>query len=340
MASSPRSVALYDDTSTKPSTNSNTTNYYTNSNRTMISSHPSQYPSFQHAPPSTAPYNSHLPNNAQYYHQPDSQVQHEQNTSVGSHTASLAVKLSHSRNSGSQAFLLHDKTFAPPPAYTNNYLKLVEARIASQYSGTRSILPNFDYVNHSGFILSRLSLKTKLIKKWRQCFWIVYGTHMLLCFRSKDDFEEWMFNPFLSMKERTALVKFGVDFKNQAEGGGDGNYGYYGYFVTDTKVKEYYGHGTLHQFKLEKWNKNGNIFLAAFACKNVNSVFCIRSLICSLIEHQNKSAGTLASINSEITNPSFMSAPHDGRQDRHTFQNIGNPAWPGGVRSAEVENNI
>lgn len=255
---------------------------------------------------------------------------------------SVNVKLSSSRNVGGDC-ALHNETFAPPPYYSEKYLNLVKARIAAENVGRmKSTQPTFQLVKHSGSLLARLSMKSKIIKKWKQCFWIIYGSSQLMVFRNKEDFEEWMFNPFITLEERYALVKHGVDMNINAittTGRSDSRF-----FATTIKVKDYYSQGTLHHFKLERWNQHGPTISAAFASKNPNDVFCLRRLICDMIDTQQggESIRSVHSLSSGLTNPSNISA---GVPYQYAEQN-GRSSWQStsrnhsGVRSAEVDYNI
>ena len=104
---------------------------------------------------------------------------------------------------------LDDPNFAPPPAKTN---AIKNALILAQTTSVSSPLPNFDKISHSGYILSRISFRTILMKKWKQVFWIMYGPHTLYFFRTNQDFNDWVSNPYLTLEQRDFLVKLKVDF--------------------------------------------------------------------------------------------------------------------------------
>ena len=73
-----------------------------------------------------------------------------------------------------------DPKFAPkprPPEGLANALALSQEAPASA-----SPLPDFDMITHSGYTLARISFRTILIKKWKQCFWVTYGTNQILFF--------------------------------------------------------------------------------------------------------------------------------------------------------------
>lgn len=131
--------------------------------------------------------------------------------------------------SGKSAF--DDPKFAPKPPKPHG---LENSQSLAQKAHGCSPLPNWDLVTHSGYILSRISFRTILIKKWKQVFWISYGTSKVLFFRSKADFEDWVSNPYLTMTEREFLVKLAVDFVQDSY-----KPGVNGYQVTPQKLKSY-----------------------------------------------------------------------------------------------------
>lgn len=105
---------------------------------------------------------------------------------------------------------LDDPKFAPKPHAVHG---LENAKALSQHAPPgASPLPDFEKVTHSGYVLSRISFRTILIKKWKQTFWVSYGTNQVLFFRSSADFEDWVSNPYLSQAQRDFLVKLKVDF--------------------------------------------------------------------------------------------------------------------------------
>lgn len=108
--------------------------------------------------------------------------------------------------------------FAPPPPFPTS-LEVTKSKF-SNYATTKSVkstLPPYHEIKHSGHALARFSAKSRfLTKKWRPIFWITQAQHKMLFFRSKDDFDEWAANPYLTTEERIKLVKLTVDFKNDA----------------------------------------------------------------------------------------------------------------------------
>lgn len=111
--------------------------------------------------------------------------------------------------------VLHNPEFAPPPVPLDPKDKDLLGRfqfMAEKEADYRS-LPNAKRVTHSGCLVSRISLKSLLTKVWKPTFWITYGHNILIFFKSKSTFEEWLYNPYLSKDERANLIKLGIDFK-------------------------------------------------------------------------------------------------------------------------------
>ena len=127
---------------------------------------------------------------------------------------------------------LDDPKFAPKP---NAVHGLENAKALSQHAPPgASPLPDFEKVTHSGYVLSRISFRTILIKKWKQTFWVSYGNNQVLFFRSSSDFEDWVSNPYLSQGQRDFLVKLKVDFVEDLH-----KQGVRGYQCTPQRLKNY-----------------------------------------------------------------------------------------------------
>ena len=103
------------------------------------------------------------------------------------------------------------------------------------------------------------------MKRWKPVFYAITKAGCLLVFRGKEDFQDWLKNPFHSVAERAYLVKLKIDFVN------DSRYknSVKGYRLTQFKCKEYSdangGGGVLEQFKLERVMDYGPNIAAAFA---------------------------------------------------------------------------
>lgn len=124
-----------------------------------------------------------------------------------------------------------------------------------------SPLPKPELVHHSGYVLSRISFRTVLMRKWKQTFWIQYGPTQLLFFRSFADYTDWLNNPYHTQKAREFLVKLRVDFVSDLK-----KSSVMGYQVTQVRRKPY-GKNVMLHFKLERWMDYGPTIAAAFAAR-------------------------------------------------------------------------
>ena len=193
---------------------------------------------------------------------------HSHATSLGNHSAS--------GQNAQVPPILNDTTIAPPPPKPH----VLNSPQFSQYQNSSGgSVPNFDLVKHSGDILARLSLKSMLTKKWRQAYWIAYGYHQILFFRSRADFEQWIANPFLSPEARDELIKFNIDFKNHVQYDGA-----LGYKVSTVATKEYRSDGYMYQCKIDKWYSYGPSVSAAVGSKNEMQVRNLRSIMAAMID--------------------------------------------------------
>merc|ERR1719491_2221503 len=181
---------------------------------------------------------------------------------------------------------LDDPNFAPSPPRVNG----IEAakNLALHAPSSANALPDFEKVTHSGYALARISFRSIVIKKWKQIFWVTYGTSKILIFRSNADFEDWMANPYLTKNQRDFLVKLEVDFVQDAY-----KANVRGYQVTNIRCKNYQNK-LLHQFKLERWMDYGPTIAAAFASQNEKDVFSLRVIISEMMKRcpQDRGLGT------------------------------------------------
>jgi len=191
-----------------------------------------------------------------------------------------SARSSISGRSGYAESVLSDKSFAPPPPFPKSISLVKMQYLNTKVQEVASTLPDYSDVKHSGELLARFSLKSMLIKKWRPTFWIAFGKHQILFFRSRSDFEEWVSNPFLRMDDRNALVKLTVDFKNDLYKPG---IKLYGYGPTGIKTKGYSREGQMFHFKLERWYSYGPSVLAAFGGKNTYEVRALHRIIAEMV---------------------------------------------------------
>mmetsp|Transcript_6248 Transcript_6248/g.9393 ORF Transcript_6248/g.9393 Transcript_6248/m.9393 type:complete len:575 (+) Transcript_6248:92-1816(+) len=161
---------------------------------------------------------------------------------------------------------------APPPPITParphaEYLaKQTSRSTSSSGQSISSPLPKPNLVIHSGYVLSRISFRTVLLRKWKQTFWIQYGPTQLLFFRSFADYEDWLNNPYHTQRARDFLVKLRVDFVSDLK-----KTSVMGYQVTQIRRKPY-GKNVMLHFKLERWMDYGPTIAAAFAAREEEMV--------------------------------------------------------------------
>jgi len=123
---------------------------------------------------------------------------------------------------------------APPPPLTPGRRHAEYLADNSARPAVTSPIPKYELVHHSGYVLSRISFRTVLMRKWKQTFWIQYGPTQLLFFRSFSDYEDWLNNPYHTHKAREFLVKLRVDFVSDLK-----KSSVMGYQVTQVRRKPY-----------------------------------------------------------------------------------------------------
>ena len=235
---------------------------------TMFSS-PSQGGGYhqQQIPPFARPSSGDGYGNGSHYQQPHGSrmphSSHSATSSIGSMSGSNRVRKE-------APAVLDDKTIAPPPKRPDTLTNMTKDAL--------SHLPDFNQIKHSGDCLARLSLKSMVIKKWRQSFWIAFGNHTILFFRSRSDFEEWVSNPYLSPLERDELIKLNIDFKNHVR-----MENVLGYKMSKITSKRYRGDGYMNQFKVDKWYTYGPSVSAAIGSKNEIEVRNIRRIMTAMM---------------------------------------------------------
>lgn len=136
-----------------------------------------------------------------------------------------------------------------------------------------SPLPKADLVRKRGFVLSRISFRTIVMKKWKQSYWVQYGPHTMLWFRAQSDFDDWLNNPYHSQAERNFLIKLAVNFVHDLY-----KPNVRGYQVTQARTKGY-GNKLVRQFKLERWMDYGPTIAAAFGSYNPKEVDDLREAL-------------------------------------------------------------
>ncbi|GAX26026.1 hypothetical protein FisN_4Hh477 [Fistulifera solaris] len=151
-----------------------------------------------------------------------------------------------------------------------------------------SPLPKAELVQKRGYVLARISFRTIVIKKWKQVFWIRYGPHTMLFFRSEADFDDWLNNPYHDQTQRNFLIKLAVNFVHDLY-----KPNVRGYQVTQCRTKAY-GNKMVRQFKLERWMDYGPTIAAAFGSYNPKEVDDLREALVECMRNTPLSGGIRA----------------------------------------------
>lgn len=160
--------------------------------------------------------------------------------------------------------------------------------LARQAPPGSSPLPKAELVLKRGFVLARISFRAIIMKKWKQTFWVQYGPHTMLWFRSQADFDDWLNNPYLMQAERNFLIKLAVNFVHDLY-----KPSVRGYQVTQCRTKGY-GNKIVRQFKLERWMDYGPTIAAAFGSYNPAEVDCLREVIVQCMRNTPLNGGIRA----------------------------------------------
>lgn len=176
-------------------------------------------------------------------------------------------------------------------------------RIWNRKQNVRSTLPPYHDVKHSGELLARFSLKSMLTKKWRSTYWISFGNHQILFFRSKYDFDEWAVNPYITPQERNLLVKLTVDFKNDVYKPGFNMKGYKVSSIKSKYVRDGKTKRMASNFKLEKCRAKGPSTIAiALGGKNVGEVGALHAVMGEMARKCGHKASTeTVDVNEEMS---------------------------------------
>jgi len=149
-------------------------------------------------------------------------------------------------------------------------------------------LPKSEMVRKTGYILSRISFRTIVMKKWKQSFWVQYGPHTMLWFRSESDFDDWLNNPYHTQAQRNFLIKLAVNFAHDLY-----KPNVRGYQVTQCRTKSY-GAKLVRQFKLERWMDYGPTIAAAFGSFDPKEVDELREALVGCMRNTPLNGGIRA----------------------------------------------
>lgn len=159
-----------------------------------------------------------------------------------------------------------------PDQVRNQYSQAIAQYVQSESPGA-SPLPKAELVRKKGYVLSRISFRTIVMKKWKQSFWVQYGSHTMLWFRNEQDFDDWLNNPYHDQTQRNFLIKLAVNFVHDLY-----KPNVRGYQVTQCRTKPY-GSKVVRQFKLERWMDYGPTIAAAFGSYDPKEVDACREAI-------------------------------------------------------------
>jgi len=160
--------------------------------------------------------------------------------------------------------------------------------LARQAPPGASPLPKAELVRKKGYVLSRISFRTIVMKKWKQSYWVQYGPHTMLWFRSEADFSDWLNNPYHDQAQRNFLIKLAVNFVHDLY-----KPNVRGYQVTQCRTKAY-GNKMVRQFKLERWMDYGPTIAAAFGSYNPKEVDALREALVECMRNTPKNSGIRA----------------------------------------------
>jgi ribosomal protein S14 len=172
-----------------------------------------------------------------------------------------------------------------------------------------SPLPKADLVRKRGFALARISFRTIVMKKWKQTYWVQYGPHTMLWFRSQADFDDWLNNPYHMQTERNFLIKLAVNFVHDLY-----KPNVRGYQVTQCRTKGY-GNKIVRQFKLERWMDYGPTIAAAFGSYDPNEVDALREAIVECMRNTPLEGGIRATGAVRQPHPSVRPARREDDDD-------------------------
>jgi hypothetical protein len=224
-------------------------------------------------PPTADSHHQQRPASSDQYQNSRTADSHHQSHSPDRHRNSSRASVQREEDEEHIAGMLKDvepKQFA--------YAKTLETQ-ANDIPQDASPLPDAEAIIGSGHVLSRISLRTIITKKWKQSYWVQYGSTQILLFRSVGDYQDWLTNPYHPPKVRDFLVKESIDFSEELQ-----RSNVVGFQMTKPAMKSYErGDPMMWHFKLEKWMDYGATIAAAFASPNPKELEEVRKACASCI---------------------------------------------------------
>jgi len=116
-----------------------------------------------------------------------------------------------------------------------------------------------------GNVLARISVRTLIVKEWKETFWIINQGKVLL-YRSKEDY---LYNPV------GVMVKKDIPLRDNLR-------------CSEVTCKPYKGYGDLYHFTLEEMLDYGPSLIAKFASTDVKNIRELRAVIIAYIIAERK----------------------------------------------------
>jgi hypothetical protein len=116
-----------------------------------------------------------------------------------------------------------------------------------------------------GNVLARISVRTLIVKEWKETFWIINNGKLLL-YRSKEDY---LYNPV------GVMVKKDIPLRDNLR-------------CSEVTCKPYKGYGDLYHFTLEEMLDYGPSLIAKFASTDVKAIRELRAVVIAYIIAERK----------------------------------------------------
>lgn len=200
-----------------------------------------------------------------------------------------------------------------PSSATSEVRNKYSEEIARQAPPDASPLPKAELVRKKGFVLARISFRAIVTKRWKQSYWVQYGSHTMLWFRTQADFDDWLNNPYHTQARRNFLIKLAVNFVHDLY-----KPNVRGYQVTQTRSKPY-RKKMVRQFKLERWMDYGPTIAAAFGSYEQKEIDALREAIVECMRNTPLDGGIRATGAVRQDHPQAQPSGGDYGQDSHNY---------------------
>eukprot|EP00624_Nannochloropsis_granulata_P000758 evm.model.NODE_12998_length_13939_cov_25.947701.3 len=119
-----------------------------------------------------------------------------------------------------------------------------------------------------GNVLARISVRTLIVKEWKETYWVIHHGKVLL-YRSKEDY---LYNPIGVMVKKDIPLRCNLR-------------------CSEVTCKPYKGYGDLYHFTLEEIFEYGPSLVAKFASSDVKGIRELRAVIVAYIIAERKKRG-------------------------------------------------